>query len=1452
MVQTLVEKLLHGGIKVKLTDGQLKINAPKGALTPSLLAEIKEQKTSLIAFLEQTQQQNQNNATIPVVAQANDYALSQAQRRLWVLNQLDPTTDAYNMPLSGAMGQLNKTAFEKAWQYVLSRHEILRTVFCTVNGEPRQQVLPTDDSRFALQCTDLSGLSGTALQERIEAHEDEERHRAFDLANGPLVRGHLLHLGNSQYHFLATFHHIIADGGTFKIFANELMGCYQVYCRGGKPQLAPLTLQYRDYAAWHNQLLDSAQMAGHRNYWLNLYNKELPVLELPLDAARPATRNYQGSSLSFRLADRQRKALIELAAKQGVSFFMLMQALVQVLLYRYSGQSDLVLGTPMAGRDHPGLQNQMGMYLNMLALRTRFSGKDTLLQLIGKVKQATTEAYAHQDYPFDLLVDELALERNLSRSPLFDVMLTVESRADNPMGGNSNAEQDNQQGPYRTGKVAAKYDLSFYIYGPEPALDICIEYTDALFTEGRIRRMAGHFQNIITTCLETPTCPLDEVPVVGMIERNQLLHGLNRTARALEVPQTLHQCLEAAANRCHDKAAVSCNDSTLTYRQLHQQANQLANKLLQQYSLQPNDLVAIQMDRSERMLVAMMAVNKAGAAYVPIDPAFPEERCQYIAANARAKLTITDQAQATTGTTCLSWDEWQQQQNQYPTQAPQTAATGNDLCYVIYTSGSTGKPKGVAVPHVAVVNFLAAMQQQPGIKPTDTLLAITTNAFDISVLELYLPLVAGAQVQIASSSTAKDPDTLIALIEQCKPTIMQATPATWQMLCDNGWLGNRRLKVLCGGEKLGTDLGERLLQRCQSLWNMFGPTEATVWATCKRVRKVTDLRSIGRPIQNTKLYVLDANLLPQPMGVPGELYIAGTCLAQGYLNRPELTEQQFVDSPFVPGELMYRTGDLCQWLENGELDILGRADHQVKVRGYRIEPGEVEYELALHPAVEQAVVVCCENAAGVASLAAYYVPCLEADAQELQAHLSRTLPAYMVPDLMVAMEALPLTPNNKVDRKALPDPFAAAAQQGATYAAPERPVEVKLAELWKLLLGVDRVGIHDNFFQLGGNSLLAVQACNRAAQMLGEQIPVATLFREPTIAGLADYVYDANSWKGTVTMQQANNDTREMEKVKMAAINTNGQVAPLFFVAPLGGLLPGTSVVGIMGMAHHMTDEQPFYNIQAPPLAPHLSKMIMSGQKPALADLTFEPGILNRVVAESVAQIKAIQPQGPYNIGGFCTGCVLAMEIAAQLNREGQAIDEFILLDPPLITPGFSKEQFKRLSAQEDDEGQGVLYEPILWRIAWFITKDIAVGALDTEEMYEELKQFNTEEEVWNHIYQRSILAGLFPAATRVKDIKETYYLKHFNSLVLDAILHNGSYAYPQIKASHCSFFAVEPWREIIDEAILNDISQLTGAKVDVSFFPGDHGAIFREENIRACAELIDEILGAEQKALKY
>ncbi|MBD2471153.1 non-ribosomal peptide synthetase [Nostoc sp. FACHB-145] len=1067
-------------------------------------------------------------------SQHNPVPLSFSQQRLWFLTQLEPENPFYNVSaVVNLKGKLNFDALQASLQEIINRHEVLRCNFQTIEDKPVAFIHLS--KTFLLPVFNISELDIHQQTVEVKKLASQEAKQPFDINNDLLLRAKLLRLNPEEYILLFSMHHIVSDGWSIGVLIHELATLYKALCDGKNSSLPELPIQYGDFATWQQDYLQGEVLTAQKNYWKQKLGGSLPVLQLPTDYPRPAVQSYKGKTHSLTLSKSLTTELKALSQQAGATLFMTLLTAFKILLYRYSQQEDIIIGTAIANRNLPQIEKLIGFFVNTLVLRTNVSGNPSFLDFLARVKEITLDAYTHQDLPFEKLVEEIQPERNLSHNPLFQVWFSLNN---SPMPtleiGEltltiSEAESETSQ-----------FDLSLNMVEQQEELIGIFEYSSDLFNADTITRIAEHFQILLEGIIANPQQHLSQLPLLTASEQQQLLREWNNTEVAYPVDKCIHELFEQQVELTPDAVAVVYEHQQLTYTELNTKANQLAH-YLRSLGVKPEVKVGICLERSLEMVIGLLAILKTGGAYVPLDPNYPQQRLEYILEDTQAPVLLTQVSlvqvlpQHQAQIICLDSD-WhliaqQSQNNLY------SELTAENLAYIIYTSGSTGKPKGVQIPHIALSNFLYSMKQAPGLTSQDKLLAVTTYSFDIAALEIFLPIIVGACLIVASQEIISDGNQLLAKIKDSKATVMQATPATWQLLLAAGWDGSEQLKILCGGEALSANLARKLLERCSFVWNMYGPTETTIWSAARRIETVNDTVPISSPIANTQLYILDQYNQLVPVGVAGELYIGGAGLARGYFQRPDLTAEKFIPNPFSdePSARLYKTGDLARYLPNGEIEYLGRIDNQVKIRGFRIELGEIETVISQYPQVRETVVTVREDATDSPRIVAYMVPQVEQTLiiAQLRQFLESKLPNYMIPATFVELETLPLTPNGKVDRKALPTPESTQLLSSSDIVPASTPIEKLLTGIWAEVLGIEKISIEHNFFELGGHSLIATRVISQIRQVFQIELPLRCLFEKPTIAQLAIEITQAMQ-QGSGVAQSKIEPVSRLEKLPLS------------------------------------------------------------------------------------------------------------------------------------------------------------------------------------------------------------------------------------------------------------------------------------------------------------------------------
>jgi len=1053
--------------------------------------------------------------TIMPVPRTGPLPLSFAQQRLWFLDQWQPGTPIFNlMGCTRLVGALDVTALEAALNEIWRRHEALRTCFPTTDGQPSQHVMPAGSLSLNRLYVDETSQVDSEIQ--VQQTLDQESQRTFDLANGPLFVPTLISV-NSEHHVLTvTMHHIVSDGWSASLFGRELAVLYSAFVAGKDSPLPPLPIQYGDYAQWQRSWLQGEILDSQIAYWRKQLSGVPEILNLPLDHPRSDMQTFNGSRESISFSENLTSQLRALSRQHGTTLFMTLLAAFQVLLSRYSGEKDIVVGSPVAGRNRPEMEGLMGLFVNTLAFRTDLSGDSTFAELLSKVRETTLDAYAHQDLPFEKLVEELHPSRDLSRPPLFQVMFVLQNSDSKPV-----ELPELKILPIAAPAQTAQFDLTLYLWDEATKLAGQLEFNTDLLEPVSVRRMIGHFLSLLENIVADPNQPLSSIAMMNEDEIADVCRKAIPSATVYPSELTVCQLFENQVERTPDAVAVVFNDKELTYLELNERANALAQRL-RSLGAGPESLVGLCVDRSELMVVGLLGVLKAGAAFVPLDPAYPQDRLLWMLEDTALSVLITerellDSLPPVDQVEIVFLDEELSRQ----AENIETLAVPTNLAYVIYTSGSTGRPKGVMIEHRALTNFICSMQTITGAGTDDTLLAVTTLGFDIAGLEMFLPLTVGAKLAIASRDTVIDGQALLAEIDRLGVTLMQATPVTWRLMLDNGWTGSPNMVALCGGEALSRELANKLVARTKELWNMYGPTETTIWSTASKVEHRDGPVFIGGPIANTQILILDDRAKLVPWGVPGEIHIGGDGLARGYLNRDDLTNERFIfraATDKLDTVRLYKTGDLARYRADGSIEFLGRLDQQVKVRGHRIEPGEIEAALREFPGVAEVVVVA-RGEGSDKRLVAYLVSELEISADDLRRFLMQSLPEYMVPTSFVRLTQLPLTPNGKIDRRSLPAPNGNRPKPNLESQAPQSEMEQSIAAIWQEVLHVEKVGRDETFFDLGGHSLLMAQVRNSLNTKLHIDLSIVELFKFPTVGSLAEHIAQRGEGRESANVQ---------------------------------------------------------------------------------------------------------------------------------------------------------------------------------------------------------------------------------------------------------------------------------------------------------------------------------------------
>jgi amino acid adenylation domain-containing protein len=1170
--------------------------------------------------------------------------LSYAQQRLWLLDQIDPGKPQANMPRAFRIrGWLDVEALGRALGKIGERHEILHSVFRSIDGILTQTVVAS--AADLLPVVDLSAHAGPVREAEVLRLAEEEAQTPFDLTRGPMLRTKLLRLSIEEHVLLVTSHQIAFDERSSEIFDHELDALYEANLEGRSSPLPPLPLQYREFSTWQAEFLRGGAFEEQLAYWKHQLQKAPLTLDLPASRRRPQESTFRGATETALFSQELFEAIRAVGESEGASLFVTLLAAFQVLLLRHSGRSDFAVGSPVTGRRRAEFEGLIGMFANNLVFRADLSGDPSFRELLGRVRQVVAEADAHQDVPFEKLVEELNPERTLSHPPLFQVMMALQPASRTPLRLTGLSVT-----PLAVTAEIARYELALCFASEGEQASASLQYKTDLFQPRTIRRLLAHMEVLLRGIVEDPNRRLSQLPLMAPGERQQVLVAWNQTAVEYPDGVTVTRLFEEQAERTPDAVAVELQGRSLTYSELNQRSNRLA-RYLRRVGVGAGALVGVSVQRSLDMVPALLGVLKAGGAYVPLDPAYPAERLGHMIRDSGAAVVLADRKAAaslpkTSARLLLLDDLWKQIAAESGETAP-ADMTSQNLAYVIYTSGSTGTPKGVEIEHRALANYTQYAGDLFALRAEDRVLQFASLSFDVAAEEIFATLARGATLVLRTDEMIASVEDFLAACREQRVTVLDLPTSYWHELAAVAFAEGLRLPeplrlVILGGEKA---LPERLAQWREiagagrvRLLNGYGPSEATIAATFWEVdeQAPSNLATvpIGRPVANARIYVLDESLEPVPIGVVGELYIGGVGLARGYRNRPDLTAEAFVPDPFHPNERLYRSGDRARYGPEGNLEYMGRIDEQIKVRGFRIEPGEVETALRAHPAVREVVVVSSGEGER-RRLVAYLVadPGGAPAARDLRALLKKTLPEFMIPSKFVALDALPLTPSGKVDRMALPEMNTDGSRLERGYAAPQDIVEIKLARLWEQVLNVERVGTRDDFFELGGHSLLAVRLLSQVEKAFDRRLPLTVIFDAPTVGQLAALLQKEGwspSWDSLVLIQAGSSPP------------------PFYFVHALGG-----NVLSYKDLARRLGSDLPVYGLQAQGL---------DGKQPPHRRI-------EDMAVHYVRAIRQLQPEGPYLLGGLSFGGTVAFEMARQLHAAGQRVPLVVLMDTDNFPP---------------------------------------------------------------------------------------------------------------------------------------------------------------------------------------
>ena len=1194
----------------------------------------------LLTVIEAAQKTTQNSKRSEPVRsdKISGLTLSSSQQRLWFLHQLEPNSPAFNLAAEFEItGPFDADIAHKTIDKIINRHDSLRTTFIQSNDGPLIQINQKIDYPFEIIDFSCEKIKDDSLW----INEIRSRSiKCYDLQTGPLIRILLIRLSEKQHILTVMTHHIISDGWSMGVFLKDFANFYDSIVNAKQSSLPELAYRFADYAKWQSEQYASINNTN-LEYWKHILSGPLPILELPSDKMRPPTLSYVGSSVHFSLSKETSQKLEILTRKEQTTIFSSLLSIFYILLARYSGQSDIIIGAPVANRNDVEVEKLFGFFLNMMPLRIQVQRDQTFSKLLQHIKEVVHDAFAHQDIPFNVLVETIKPQRDLSHPPIFQVIFAYQNFPIEPV-----TIGETKISSTLVDRGATEFDLSLYMWPNDNILTGNFEYSTELFERSQIERLASHFVNIANAIADTIDTPVSMIKLLSDSEYHQINYSWNNTYASFPEDKCVHNLFSEAVQNLPTATAVIYNNNSYSYEDLDIASDRIA-QLLTENGVKTGDLVGICLERHFGMVAVLLGILKSGAAYVPIDPNYPLERINYMVLDAQLKFVITEERTnnqishlSSAHVLVIEPDLKNLQAKIINKQDIQVSP--QNTAYIIYTSGSTGKPKGVRIPHRAAVNFLTSMRKKPGIEPTDAVLAVTTLSFDISVLEILLPLTTGARCIIAENEITKNGLKLIDLVYETNPTIIQGTPSFWRLLNAAGWKCLPKVKAICGGEPLTSDLIREILPNVKELWNGYGPTETTVYAT---FYQITDLHApilIGYPIDNTLTYILDNTMQTVPIGVPGELFIGGVGLAEGYHNQQDLTAEKFIANPFCNGRI-YRTGDQVRYHQDGAIQFIGRIDSQVKIRGFRIELGEVENVILTHPQIRQCAATCKEFTPGDLRLILHYT--LQSKGSltpaDVRKYIKAYLPEYMVPQHFIEIEVMPLTPAGKIDRKQLPS--ISDTRDTKISIHPRSSTEKLLADIWMELLGIKQVSINDNFFELGGHSLLAVQMFSKIFKKTGINLPIAILLRSPTIEQLSSELIvkmpnDSQLLINQPTLPQKNSNPLSY----VVPIKSSGSRPPFFCVHCVGG-----NVLNYNAFVPYLDKEQLMYGLQCRGL-----------------DGIIKPfSSLNIMVKSYVEELRQIQPHGPYRLGGGSMGGLVAFEMAQQLIKNGESIALLVMFD---------------------------------------------------------------------------------------------------------------------------------------------------------------------------------------------
>ncbi|BAY12152.1 non-ribosomal peptide synthetase [Calothrix sp. NIES-2098] len=1343
-----------------------------------------------------------SNPTSTEEAEVFVFAASFAQQRLWFLDKLAPGNPFYNVSTALRLtGSLNFTALQQTFNEIVRRHETLRTTFVMADGQLLQVIAPT--LTIPILVIDLRKYESQEPEQQARQFATAEAQRPFNLNTGPLLRLTLLQLDEAEFILLLNLHHIVADGWSIGVLIRELGILYKAFAENQRAPLPELPIQYADFAEWQREWLQQVTKNGCTPLEIQLayWKKQLDgisILNLPTDRLRPAVSTYQGAKQFLELPQYLTLKLEQLSQQAGVTLFMTLLAAFQTLLYRYTQQEDIAVGTPIANRNRSEIEGLIGFFVNSLVLRTDFSGNPTFQELLHRVREVTLAAYAHQELPFEKLVEELQPERDLSHHPLFQVVFSLQNTPiqalDLPGLKLSQFEFDSK---------TAKLDLEFHLWQDLTTIKGEVVYSTDLFDDITITRMLGHFQTLIESIVANPEQRLTNLPLLTAKERQQLLIDWNYPKRQELEKKYFHEIFAAQVEKNPDAIALVFEHKQLTYRELNIQANQLA-RYLQKLGVGADVLVGICIERSLETIVALLGILKAGGAYLPLDPSYPQARLQFMVEDAKVSVLVTQKEfvelfeNHEISVICLDRDrEIITSQSQDNTN---TCITSSNLAYVIYTSGSTGKPKGVLIEHRGLSNLIKAQIEVFKLPESSRILQFASLSFDAAIFEIVMALGTGSTLYLADKESLLPSRSLLRLLRENAITHVTLPPTVLAVLPTESLPALQT--IVCAGESCPKEIVQRWLSYNRKFFNAYGPTEASVWSTIAEINSACENPPIGRPIANTQIYILDKYLQPVPIGITGEIYIADEGLARGYLHRPELTAEKFIPNHFEQAKVsrLYRTGDLARYRPDGNIEFLGRIDNQVKIRGFRIELLEIETVLCQHQSVKEAVVVAKEAISSENELLAYIVldTNYTATTIEIRQFLKDKLPEYMVPKTFVILDSLPLTPNGKVNRQALTAlDISNSRSIDKTFIAPRNPTESKLAAIWAEVLNIERVGIHDNFFDLGGNSLVAVRVVEQIRQQFQLDLSLATLFLNPTIESLATSL---------------STKTESLACSPLVSIQPHGSNPPFFCVHPIFGV-----IFPYYELAHHLGNNQPFYGLQS---------LGMDAKNPPLTSI-------EDMATRYIEALRQVQPKGPYFLGGWSFGGWVAFEMAQQLQKSGDEVALLAMLDTLAPLPGNIPSLGKSLQ---------FLFTTVARDIWPFLFEYCCLIAAHSKNQIKNLisqalKKFNSwfDKNLLMHVH----LEETFPS-NLISDNSKLHLLHELTITPILRIFYANSQAVikyiPQIYPEQITLFKTSTISSIAKEDLSMGWDKLAVEQTEIYQIPGNHLTMLRKPHIQVLA----------------